>query len=108
MWPVLATLLERRLYDARNVSKPMDDEEKHSIPDNVAVSIKNLGKTFSTSLLRPKKNVITAVDDLTLDIPKHGIFVLLGSNGYVYPFFYVAPALHDDHSGLGNLRCFPS
>lgn len=81
LWPVLATLLERRLYDARNISKSRDDEEKHSIPDNVAVSIKNLGKTFSTSLFRPKKNVVTAVDDLTLHIPKHGIFVLLGSNG---------------------------
>ncbi|KAK0217586.1 hypothetical protein EDD85DRAFT_990713 [Armillaria nabsnona] len=81
LWPVLATLLERRLYDARNVSKPRDDEEKHSIPNDVAVSIKNLGKTFSTSLLRPTKNVVTAVNDLTLDIPKHGIFVLLGSNG---------------------------
>ncbi|KAK0481451.1 hypothetical protein IW261DRAFT_1075379 [Armillaria novae-zelandiae] len=81
LWPVLATLLERRLYDARNISKLRDDDEKHSIPDNVAVSIKNLGKTFPSSLLRPKKNVVTAVDDLTLDIPKHGIFVLLGSNG---------------------------
>ncbi|KAK0209024.1 hypothetical protein DFS33DRAFT_1372220 [Desarmillaria ectypa] len=81
LWPVLAALLERRLYDARNLSKQKDDEERHSIPDNVAVSIKNLGKTFSTSLLRPKKNIVTAVGDLTLDIPKHGIFVLLGSNG---------------------------
>lgn len=81
LWPVLTALLERRLYDARNLSKPKGDEKKHSIPDNVAVSIKNLGKTFSTSLFRPQKNIVTAVDGLSLDIPKYGISVLLGSNG---------------------------
>ncbi len=47
----------------------------------VAISIKNLGKTFTPSIVRSKKHVVTAIDNLTLDIPKHGIFVLLGSNG---------------------------
>lgn len=36
---------------------------------------------FTTSIIRPKRNTVTAVHDLTLDIPKYGIFVLLGSNG---------------------------
>lgn len=53
----------------------------HTISENVAISVKNLGKTFKTSWLRPKKGLVTAVSDLTLDIPKYGIFVLLGSNG---------------------------
>lgn len=53
-----------------------------SIPDNVAISIRNLNKTFKTSLLKPKA-VVTAISDLSLDIPKSGIFVLLGSNGCV-------------------------
>lgn len=26
---------------------------------------------------------MTAIGDLSIDIPKHGIYVLLGSNGYV-------------------------
>lgn len=30
-----------------------------------------------------------AIDDLSFDIPKFGIFVLLGSNGYV--FFFPSP-----------------
>lgn len=53
------------------------------MPPDVAISIKHLGKDFRTSRLWGRKNVVTAVEDLSLDIPKAGIFVLLGSNGYV-------------------------
>ncbi len=80
-------LWERRLYDARNPrpKRRWFSKRQASVPpqlkEGTAISIKNLGKTFRTSFFRPKKNVITAVDDLTLDIPKYGIFVLLGSNG---------------------------
>ena len=56
-------------------------DEDSALPSDVAISIRNLRKTFRTSFWRPKKNVVTAVDDLSLDIPKTGIFVLLGSNG---------------------------
>jgi len=51
-----------------------------TIPDNVAISVRNLKKTFGASLFN-SKSVVTAISDLTLDIPKSGIFVLLGSNG---------------------------
>ena len=51
------------------------------MPPDVAISIKHLGKDFRTSRLGRRKNVVTAVEDLSLDIPKTGIFVLLGSNG---------------------------
>jgi ATP-binding cassette subfamily A (ABC1) protein 3 len=50
-----------------------------TIPDNVAISVRNLKKTFKTSVF--SSTVVTAISDLTLDIPKYGIFVLLGSNG---------------------------
>ncbi|KAF9067262.1 P-loop containing nucleoside triphosphate hydrolase protein [Rhodocollybia butyracea] len=51
------------------------------LPPDVAISIENLNKTFNTALFRSKKGLVTAVADLTLTIPKYGIFVLLGSNG---------------------------
>ena len=60
---------------------------------NVAISIKDLNKSFHTSVFRRKKGLVTAITDLTLDIPKTGIFVLLGPNGSARPFhlfpFYV-------------------
>lgn len=50
---------------------------------DTAISIRNLGKTYSTSTFHPKDGLVTAISDLTLDIPKFGIYVLLGPNGYV-------------------------
>ncbi|KAF8900796.1 hypothetical protein CPB85DRAFT_1439365 [Mucidula mucida] len=87
LWPVLAVLWERRLYDARNPQPKRRWFSMRPVPvaqplkPGVAISIKNLGKTFTPSIVRSKKHVVTAIDNLTLDIPKHGIFVLLGSNG---------------------------
>ncbi|KAK7063610.1 hypothetical protein R3P38DRAFT_2492098 [Favolaschia claudopus] len=90
LWPYLACLLERRLYDAREPAsfskswKCWGRRHKHealNIPPDVAVSIQGLGKTFNTSMLNRKDRNVTAVSDLTLDIPRSGIFVLLGSNG---------------------------
>lgn len=93
LWPLLAVLLERALYDAKNSSdrawyriwrrRKASTVEEQQLPPGTAVSIRNLHKTFRTSFWRPKKSVVLAVDDLSLDIPKGGIFVLLGSNGYV-------------------------
>ncbi|KAH8094651.1 P-loop containing nucleoside triphosphate hydrolase protein [Cristinia sonorae] len=93
IWPYFAILLERRLYDARNPStkrsawkfwrkKSVDTEENaHQVPPGVAISIRNLGKDFQTSTFKTKKGLVTAISDLSLDIPTHGIYVLLGSNG---------------------------
>ncbi|KAG1725891.1 uncharacterized protein EDB91DRAFT_1086964 [Suillus paluster] len=53
-------------------------------PDGVAISIRNLGKTFSPSMFHREKRPVAAIVDLSLDIPKSGIFVLLGSNGGMY------------------------
>jgi len=54
-----------------------------SHPDGVAISIRNLGKTFALPMFHREKAPVTAIADLSLDIPKSGIFVLLGSNGWV-------------------------
>ncbi|EEB89841.1 hypothetical protein MPER_12022, partial [Moniliophthora perniciosa FA553] len=62
-------------------ARRLTGDEVNTLPPDVAISIRNLEKTFSTSVFRPKKGLVTAVSDLSLDIPKHGIFVLLGSNG---------------------------
>ncbi|OCH92960.1 P-loop containing nucleoside triphosphate hydrolase protein [Obba rivulosa] len=91
LWPWLAVLVERRLYDAKNPSSKLTwscfgkrqhspEENAHTIPPDTAISIKNLNKTFTTSFWKGKERVI-AVASLSLDIPKYGIYVLLGSNG---------------------------
>ncbi|KAJ7447207.1 hypothetical protein FB451DRAFT_1343436 [Mycena latifolia] len=88
LWPYLAILLERRLYDAREPSGTRSwkcwgrrKREALHIPPDVAVSLQGLGKTFNTSMFNRKGGDVTAVSDLTLDVPRLGIFVLLGSNG---------------------------
>ncbi|KAJ7729088.1 hypothetical protein DFH07DRAFT_218233 [Mycena maculata] len=88
LWPYLAVLLERRLYDAREPSTARAwkcwgrrKREALHIPPDMAVSLQGLGKTFNTSMFNRKGGNVTAVSDLTLDIPRLGIFVLLGSNG---------------------------
>ncbi|KAF8971850.1 hypothetical protein BDZ97DRAFT_1650923 [Flammula alnicola] len=91
LWPVIAVVLERCLYEARgpvSFQKPeswdlcgtTQEQDGSSLPQNAAVSIRNLTKTYKTSILSSKKDV-TAVKNLSLDIPKTGIFVILGSNG---------------------------
>ncbi|CAK5265997.1 unnamed protein product [Mycena citricolor] len=86
LWPYLAILLERRLYDARDPSSSWRcwgrrKRQTLTIADGVAISVQNLGKTFKTSMFKRKGGNVTAVEDLSFDVPKHGIFVLLGSNG---------------------------
>jgi ATP-binding cassette subfamily A (ABC1) protein 3 len=82
-------LVESRLYDApypnggsifswRKRGKTGVEDQ---IDPDVAVSIRNLEKKYFTSIFRSERNSVTAIADLTLDIPKMGIFVLLGSNG---------------------------
>lgn len=87
LWPYLAVLWERRLYDAKYPnSRPWyafwkkATEVQETVPDDVAISVRNLKKVFKTSRWSSKGDV-TAVNDLSFDVPKTGIFVLLGSNG---------------------------
>lgn len=87
LWPWLAVLLERKIYDvpSRHKSwwqfwKKSHNTDAQPIDDSLAISVKNLNKTFKNGWFR-SKNAVTAVEDLSLDIPKTGIYVLLGSNG---------------------------
>ncbi|RPD64790.1 P-loop containing nucleoside triphosphate hydrolase protein [Lentinus tigrinus ALCF2SS1-6] len=86
LWPVVGALWERWMYDARNPSSGgccgrRKKQDVPAPPPNVAISIRNLGKDFRTSIFKGKKGLVTAISDLSLDIPKYGIFVLLGPNG---------------------------
>jgi len=90
LWPYLAVLLERRLYDAKELpsnSWSCCRRQKRTYlpphPAGVAISIRNLSKTFYPSIFHGEKKPITAIAGLSVDIPKSGIFVLLGSNGWV-------------------------
>ncbi|KAF4573510.1 hypothetical protein EYR36_008028 [Pleurotus pulmonarius] len=89
IWPYFAVLLERRLYDPREpknntrswrfwIRRSREPIEPPAA--GIAISIKNLEKTFSTSTFG-KRNLVTAIKDLSFDVPKYGIYVLLGSNG---------------------------
>lgn len=86
LWPYLAVLLERNLYDASDLSArswmfwKRQKVVNLEIPENIAISVRNLKKTFKSSIFSSKP-VVTAISDLSFDIPKSGIFVLLGSNG---------------------------
>ncbi|KAH6912539.1 nod factor export ATP-binding protein I [Coprinopsis sp. MPI-PUGE-AT-0042] len=89
LWPCLAVALERWLYDARLPSqgpywkfwtKPSLTTDI-ILPDDVAISVRNLGKVYRTSKWPWAKGRVQAIDDLSFDIPKSGIFGLLGSNG---------------------------
>ncbi|KAJ7920707.1 hypothetical protein B0H13DRAFT_2421286 [Mycena leptocephala] len=87
LWPVLGLLLERQIYDTQGPQRTRWNlwnrrSEKNTVPIDpaTAVSVRGLGKTFKTFLGR-KSKAVTAISDLTLDIPRNGIFILLGSNG---------------------------
>ncbi|KLO20603.1 P-loop containing nucleoside triphosphate hydrolase protein [Schizopora paradoxa] len=92
LWPYLAVVWERKLYNARNPKaasrggwfwkrKRDDLHNPQKPPEGVAISVRNLKKTFKAPWWKRSKQDVTAVADLSLDIPKHGIYVLLGSNG---------------------------
>ncbi|EJD03513.1 P-loop containing nucleoside triphosphate hydrolase protein [Fomitiporia mediterranea MF3/22] len=94
IWPLLAVWLERRLYNAREPSRSSSSwlccfkrrksqaaRDRPVPPPGVAISVRNLNKTYTSSWYSWSKQNVTAIADLTLDIPKFGIFVLLGSNG---------------------------
>ena len=88
LWPYLAVLLERKLYNPPNPlgrtwygRKKSNPAAGATMPPDTAISIQNLGKDFNPQLFSSKEPVI-AVADLSFDVPKNGIFVLLGSNGY--------------------------
>ena len=90
LWPDLAILLERALYDPPNPlgrtwygKKKPNPADGATMPPDTAISVQNLGKDFPPALFSGKE-LVTAVADLSFNIPKNGIFVLLGSNGYEF------------------------
>ncbi|CDO77263.1 hypothetical protein BN946_scf184753.g13 [Trametes cinnabarina] len=90
LWPWLGAVWESYLYDTRNPSERFGycvrRPKNHYIdarPSDVAISVRNIGKYFHSSILSRKKEMVTSISDLTFDILKNGIFVLLGPNGYV-------------------------
>ncbi|KAH6912560.1 nod factor export ATP-binding protein I [Coprinopsis sp. MPI-PUGE-AT-0042] len=88
LWPCVAVVWERWLYDARLPGQafwkiwartPVATDVV--LPDDVAISLRNLGKVYRTSKWSRSKGQVQAIEDLSFDIPKSGIFGLLGSNG---------------------------
>jgi len=86
VWPLLAIIWERLLYQISNPSnfnfRRKNETSAVQIPPEVAVSIRNVRKTFNPSFFRRKSSHVVAIADLTIDIPSYGISVLLGPNGY--------------------------
>ena len=89
IWPYIGALWERSLYDTHDPNtrwwglRKKKKEDVTPLPPNIAISIRNLGKEFTRRSFTGKKTVVTAISDLSVDIPSHGIFVLLGPNGCV-------------------------
>lgn len=90
IWPFFAVFLERYLYSTATILKSSSSSSAWSsnypiqpMPPNTAISIRNLTKIYGTSWFGGGDDV-TAVANLSLDIPKTGIFVMLGSNGCAY------------------------
>jgi len=84
LFPALAVWWERRLYDAQEPNRRSwafwrrsTKSEAVTVPDEVdksmAISIRNLRKVYP--------GAVVAVNDLSFDVPRGSLFVLLGSNG---------------------------
>jgi ATP-binding cassette subfamily A (ABC1) protein 3 len=91
LYPCLAVWWERSRYGAKNSRQNTSwfpwrrarDEGYPTVTEGNAIEVRNLNKTFDAPgfwPFKPAKNM-TAIEDLSLSIPKHGIFVLLGANG---------------------------
>ncbi|KAJ6525396.1 hypothetical protein B0H19DRAFT_1214941 [Mycena capillaripes] len=88
LYPYWTFLLELRMYQTEPSSGPWwrccgkrtKPETTRAIDPTLAVSVQGLGKTFNSFFNRKSKQV-TAIADLTINVPRSGIFVLLGSNG---------------------------
>lgn len=64
--------------------------------------MRNLRKTYSSPWWKWRNEEVVAIDDLTFDIPKFGIFVLLGSNGYVTSFLIKDGEVDETQCGKVN------
>lgn len=79
------------MYDAKAVSnsrrwfcfgrRKNTSAEDNVLPPDTCISIRNVNMTFKGPWWKFFSRKVVAISDLSLDIPKTGIFVLLGSNG---------------------------
>lgn len=69
-----------RKYSGWAWRRRTSSDDSIALEEDTAISIRNLTKIYKARKFSTKKDV-TAVSGLNLDIPKTGIFVLLGSNG---------------------------
>ncbi|KAG8941146.1 hypothetical protein FRC03_004798 [Tulasnella sp. 419] len=84
--PLLAMWLERMLFDTKSRRPGLfsrtfgrhTSEDSHNHGQVNAIEVRNLRKEFKS---RTGRKVVTAIADLSLSIPRNGIFVVLGSNG---------------------------
>lgn len=91
LYPCLAVWWERGRYGAKNSKqgkswlpwRRIKNEEQPIVSEGSAIEVRNLNKTFEGPGFWPFKPArkVTAIEDLSLTIPRHGIFVLLGANG---------------------------
>lgn len=87
LWPLIALSVEQYMFQTFNpghskwaLFKPKPTISDR-LPPHLALSVRNLNKKFSNGNFSKKETEV--IEDLTLDVPKTGIYVLLGSNGYV-------------------------
>ncbi|KAL9613623.1 MAG: hypothetical protein Q9167_001851 [Letrouitia subvulpina] len=82
VYPVLAALVERVLFDTSSKNRKVHPQHDVSEP---TVRLQNFGKTYKPSWIRrafgQKRRDVQAVNDLTLDARKGQILMLLGPNG---------------------------
>ena len=76
IWPYIGAHWERSLYDTHNANTRWwglrkKKEDVTPPPPNIAISIRNLGKEFTTRSFIGKKTVVTAISDLRYSEPRH-------------------------------------
>lgn len=80
MYPLLAALLQRLIFGIsvnRNAAKA-------GLPASTAFRLENVSKTFNPPILKRifgRRQVVQAVNDLSLDVQTGRVVVLLGANG---------------------------
>ncbi|KAG8955820.1 hypothetical protein FRC03_011029 [Tulasnella sp. 419] len=84
--PLLAMWIERMLFDTKARRPGLfsrmfgrhTSEDSHNHGQVNAIEVRNLRKEFKS---RTGRNIVTAIADLSISIPRNGIFVVLGPNG---------------------------
>lgn len=90
LFPLLAVWLERKIYDSHSARKSRwgifgrkkKTEAAEALPSEVAVRISHISKTYDTRWYNiGRKKGVVAIEDLSFDVPRGGVFCLLGRNG---------------------------